>query len=128
VGWADGAGDDADGLAEDGWLGEAVPVGDDGLDDGTVDGEGLDPDEEPGVGVGCWRRGVGDGLAGRVRAGADVWPAGTEAPAGAGTGRTSRYRANTPTKSPHSTRVEVRGRRLMKRPRWSGRYRVRRGR
>src|SRR5215472_13564015 len=64
--------------------------------------------------------GEGDGLAGLT--------VGCTIPAGADTGRTRTYRASTARNSPMSTRVEVRGRPVMRRSRWRVRCRAQRRR
>ena len=96
-------------------------------DDGAAEGErdGLD-DDLAGLGDELAGRGVRDGEADGVWLGADVGLGfGVAAPADVVAGRTSRYRANTATNSPASTRVDVRGRPVTVRSRSSGRCRAR---
>lgn len=105
------------GAGDDGWPGVGVTDGDEGL--------GLGLGDADRVGVAGWPVCVvvGEGLclgdrgALGVAVEPDVCAAGL---VGAGTGRTSRYRASTPRKSPDSTMVEVRGRLLMSHLRWPG--------
>ena len=99
-------------------VGVAEPLGvADGVTDGDRDGEGDR------VRVGTDRVGLG--------AAVDVglWVAfGCTGAAGTGTGRTRMYSARTPRNKPEMIKVEVRGRPLTRRLRWTGRYRGRRRR
>ena len=110
-----GVGDPA-GVANDDPLGagEGEP---DGVTDGLGVRDGLGDGED---GDGDGGRETGDGELG---AGLEVpgFPPGWDAPAGADTGRTRMYSASTARNRPEMTRVEVRGRPLMRHPRWPGR-------
>ncbi len=103
--------------------GEADPVGvteplgvADGLTDGDRDGDG----DSDGLGPVCVGLGdqVGVGLGW-------VFDGPVSALFDADTGRTRKYSASTATNRLEMTRVEVRGRPLMRRPRWPGRCQAR---
>jgi hypothetical protein len=105
-------------------VGDAVGVTEplgvaDGLADGDRDGDGV-------------RDGLGDGGGGLGDEVADelgwvfAWP--VAADCDSDIGRTRMYSASMARNRPEMTRVEVRGRPLMRRPRWTGRCRGRRRR
>ena len=82
----------------------------DGLTDGVRDGD-LD-------GLGDVSVGLGDGVGVEVGYAVD---GPVSARSGPGPGRNRKYSASTATNRPEMIRVEVRGRPLMRRPRWPGR-------
>jgi hypothetical protein len=91
-----------------------------GVADGLTDRERVGEGDRVGVGVDC----VGVG----VTVGAVDVAAGCTCAAGTGIGRTRMYSASTARNKPEMIRVEVRGRRLTRHLRWTGRYRDRSGR
>jgi hypothetical protein len=90
--------------------------------DGLTDGDGDRDGEGDRDGLGRDRVGLG------VTAGVELGIAGCTVAAGTGIGRTRMYSARIARNRPEMTRVEVRGRRLTRHPRWTGRYRGRRRR
>jgi hypothetical protein len=92
-----------------------------GVADGLTDGERVGDGDRVGVG----RDGVGVGDTVGVELGVT---AGCTVAAGTGIGRTRMYSARMARNRPEMIRVEVRGRRFTRHPRWTGRYRGRRRR
>jgi hypothetical protein len=93
-----------------------------GVTDGLADRDGDRDGEGDRDGLGPDRVGLG------VTAGVEVGTAGWTTLAGTGIGRTRMYSARMARNRPEMTRVEVRGRRLTRHPRWTGRCRGRRRR
>jgi hypothetical protein len=92
-----------------------------GVANGLTDGERVGEGDRDGVGTDRVGLGVTVGVELGVAAGCTV-------AAGTGTGRTRMYSASTARNKPEMIRVEVRGLRLTRHPRWTGRYRDRRRR
>ena len=87
-----------------------------GVTDGVADGDREGDGDRDGLGL------VGVGLGGAAGVGLCwVFDWLISAFCGADTGRIRKYSASTATNNPEMTRVEVRGRPLMRRPRWPGR-------